>query len=339
MPVLNVLEAGPATSIQDAGRRGVQRYGVAPAGAMDRLGLACANALVGSAIDAAAIELGPFPARVQAEGGPVRLSLAGAAREAAVDGRVLAPGTTITLEPGQVLALRAARGGVFSYVGIAGGLDAAPILGSLSVQARAGLGSPFGRPLRSGDRLPLLPLALVGPERTLALPPPAEGPLRVVLGPQDDHFTDDAIALLQATDWRISALSDRMGCRLEGPTLAHRGDFNIVSDGSPLGAIQVPGNGLPLVLLADRGTTGGYPKIAVIITPDLPRFVQAPVGSTVRFQAVDVAHAQAAARAFAQRLAALPEQVTELRGPLLSSEALLAQNLAGDAVDALAPLA
>ena len=176
------------------------------------------------------------------------------------------------------------------------------------------------------------------PPAELIGPPPAgkiaDGPVRVILGPQDDYFTVETIEQFLATEWRISPTSDRMGYTLDGPRLAHAKGYNIVSDGIANGAIQIPGNGQPLVLLADRGTTGGYPKIACIATADLGRFAQTPVGGTVRFEAISVEAAQALARGFADAIARLAQGL-HTDWSQLSSEALLAVNLAGEAVDAL----
>ena len=155
----------------------------------------------------------------------------------------------------------------------------------MSLHHRAGIGGLEGRTLRAGDRLPL---GHVGAFRTRACPPGAsraqDGPIRVVLGPQDDHFTAAGIATLVGSEYAISDQADRMGMRLAGPAIEHSAKgFNIVSDGIPTGGMQVPGNGLPLILLADRQTTGGYPKIATVISWDLPRLVQSRPGTRLRF--------------------------------------------------------
>ena len=331
---MRVLQAGPVTSVQDIGRFGGQRYGLGTAGALDRWSLAAANALVGARLTAPAIEIGPFACRFKVEGGAVRVALSGAARRASVGGRALALNSTALVADGDILDIRAAQDAVFSYLAIEGGIAGEPVFGSFSVHARLGLGTPFPRPLASGDVLTVGHANQSAGERRLVLPAADKGPIRVVLGPQDDYFTPAAIAALQETAWRISATSDRMGYRLEGPSLAHVKGHNIVSDGIANGAIQVPGSGQPLVLLADRGTTGGYPKIAVILSCDLHRFAQIPAGGAVRFKAVSVAEGQAASRAFAAALSALPARIDTADDWTISAEALLAANLAGEAVDA-----
>src|SRR3954470_5833602 len=271
MPKLVVTSIGPASSVQDAGRPGAQRYGLPPSGVMDRLSLAAANVLVGNAPMAAAIELGPFGAAFTARGGPVRVALSGAQRNADIAKHPVAPNTSMTIAEGETLTLGFARNGSFSYLAIEGGIAGEAVFGSLSVNARAGLGSPYPRPLQAGDEFQVR-AATMASERRIELPAPAAGPIRLVMGPQDDEFTVEAKALFLDSEWKISATSDRMGYRLEGPVIRHLHGHNIVSDGTVEGSIQVPGNGAPIVLMPDRGTSGGYPKIATVISVDLGRF-------------------------------------------------------------------
>lgn len=335
MTVLRIDEAGPLTTVQDTGRFGAQRYGLGPSGAMDRFALAVANALVGQPLAAAAIEVGPFSAQFTACDGGLTIALAGAARDASIGARSLPLHQSTRLEEGETLWLKPARGGLFSYLAIAGAIAGEPVFGSLAVHARAGLGSPYPRPLRAGDRLVLQRMpAPSPPEGRILTRAPSHGPIRVVLGPQEDYFTDEALALFFSSCWQVSAQFDRMGYRLEGPQLVHARGANIVSDGTVTGHIQVPGNGQPLVLMPDRGTTGGYPKLGAIITADLGRFAQTPPGSSIRFQAVSVAEAQRVARDFAAQLAALPRQVRTMDEGI-SLERLMRGDVAGQAVNAL----
>jgi allophanate hydrolase subunit 2 len=161
-----------------------------------------------------------------------------------------------------------------------------------------------------------------------------EGPIRVVMGPQDDEF-GEATQLFLESEWKISATSDRMGYRLEGPVLRHLHGHNIVTDGTVNGSIQVPGNGQPIVLMADRGTSGGYPKIATVITADLGRFAQTPAGRGFRFKAVSMTEAQAEARKFWEMLRTLPDRVRPIENFDLNIEALQDANVAGAAVSAV----
>jgi 5-oxoprolinase (ATP-hydrolysing) subunit C len=332
MSRLLIETVGPATSVQDAGRPGAQRYGLPPSGAMDRLSLAAANVVAGNAAFAAAIEIGPLGAKFTARDGAVRLALAGAQRPAAIDGRTIPINESVLLAEGETLSLGIARGGVFSYLAIAGGIAGTPMFGSLAVNARAGLGSPYPRPLQAGDEIRVQP-ASATPERRIDLPPRPDGPIRVVLGPQHDEF-GDAVAQFLDSEWTISATSDRMGYRLEGPEIPHLHGHNIVSDGTVDGSIQIPGNGQPIVLMPDRGTSGGYPKIATVITADLGRLAQTQPGPSFRFAAVDIATAQHEYRALMRLLRALPGLVKDAKHATFNLDALQDANVAGAAVNA-----
>jgi biotin-dependent carboxylase-like uncharacterized protein len=300
---------------------------------MDRLALAAANTLLGNQPFAACIEIGPFTAAFTAHDGAVRVALASAARSADIGGRPVAMGTSMTIGDGETLTLGFAKGGAFSYLAIEGGIDGEETFGSVAVNQRAGLGSPYPRPLQAGDELPAK-TASGAAERRIELPL-VSGPIRVVLGPQDDEFADEAKALFLDSEWKISATSDRMGYRLEGPVIKHLHGHNIVSDGTVNGSIQVPGNGAPIVLMPDRNTTGGYPKIATVISADFGRLAQTPAGTAFRFKAVSVKEAQAEARKFAELLRALPDLLRNLEGFELNLEALQDANVAGSAISAV----
>jgi 5-oxoprolinase (ATP-hydrolysing) subunit C len=329
-----IASISPASSVQDGGRFGAQRYGLTPSGAMDRLGLAAANCLVGNALLAPAVEIGPYGATFVAREGAVRVALSGAPRSVDVAGRSVPWDTSVTVADGETLKLGMARGGAFSYLAIEGAIPGEPMFGSLAVNARAGLGSPYPRPLQAGDELKV-PAASAGPERRIDLPATGAGPIRVTLGPQNDEFSDAAIGLFLDSEWKISATSDRMGYRLEGPVIRHLHGHNIVSDGTVNGSIQVPGNGQPIVLMSDRGTSGGYPKIATVITADFGRFAQIPAGTVFRFKVVGMEEAQAEARKFAEMLRTLPDRLGSIENFDLNLEALQNANVAGAAVSAM----
>ncbi len=331
MSKLVVTAVGPVTSVQDGGRYGAQRYGLTPSGAVDRLALATGNCLVGNPPFTAAIEIGPFATSFTVREGKVRVALTGAARSAEASRRPVSFNRSCTLGDGDSLTLGAARDGTFSYLAIEGGVKGEPMFGSLAVHARAGLGSPFPRPLQAGDVLDV-EAATTGAEHGIELPGQDDGPIRIVMGPQDDEF-GEATELFLGSEWKISATSDRMGYRLEGPIIEHLHGHNIVSDGTVNGSIQIPGNGQPIVLMPDRGTSGGYPKIATIMTADLGRFAQIPVGRGFRFKAVTVAEAQTEARAMADLLRTLPDRVREARNTDIN-DALRNANIAGTAVNA-----
>jgi len=333
MTKLVVSSIGPASSVQDSGRYGAQRYGLVPSGAMDQLALAAANTLLGNDPFAACVEIGPFAASFTARDGSVRIALAGAERSADIAGRAMAMNSSMTMAEGETLTLGFAKGAAFSYLAIEGGIDGGAMFGSRSVNQRAGLGSPYPRPLQTGDELSATS-ASGAAEHRIELPAPS-GPIRVVWGPQDDEFADEAKQLFIDSDWKISATSDRMGYRLEGPVIKHLHGHNIVSDGTVRGSIQVPGNGAPIVLMPDRGTTGGYPKIATVISADFGRFAQTPAGTAFRFKAVSIKEAQAEAKKFAELLRTLPDLLRGLDSFEPNLEALQGANVAGSAVSAI----
>ena len=203
------------------------------------------------------------------------------------------------------------------------------MLGSHATHTRTGFGGVNGRAIVAGDRLGIARSGSSAPQASSIVAPWLDrrfDTLRVVLGPQHDYFADDQIAAFLAGPWTVSTKGDRMACFLDGPRLTHARGYNIVSDGIALGAIQVPGDGRPIVLMADRQSTGGYPKIATIIGPDLGRLAQARPGTTFRFEVVSIAQAVAARREEAALLARGMVVEPMLRTHL-SSEFLLGLNL------------
>ncbi|MEE7455358.1 urea amidolyase [Methylorubrum populi] len=332
---LHVIRLTGAASLQDAGRRGFLRYGLSASGPMDPLAHAAANRLVGNGPGAAAIELGLAGARLRVEGGAVRLALAGAPSVLRLDGEIIAGHHSFVLREGSELVIERPCEGVFASLAAGGGFAVPPVMGSRSLHQRAALGGLDGQPLREGDRLPLAPSPPGGAAEQALDPVPLEreAPIRVVLGPQDDLFSEAGLATFLSQDFTVSNRADRMGYQLDGPEIAHGpGGFNIVSDATVAGSVQVPGSGRPIVLLADRQTTGGYPKIATVISADLRRIAQRRPGERLRFAPVDLETATRLARAQGALLAGLAARLRPVAGV---AERLMGANLAGEAVDAL----
>ena len=343
-PALRVAAPGLMTTLQDLGRKGYQRLGIPVSGALDAVSLIAANAIVGNAPGTGALEIAYRGPTLVVEAASARLALAGGAvtvevlpADGAPTGRRIAPLQSVRLRRGEALRVGTLAGSALGYLAVEGGFAAAPVLGSQSTYARAGLGGFEGRALRAGDLLPLQRGQAEEREESmlpsLDLAPPER--IRVVLGPQDDCFSERGRRTLLDGAFTVSAASDRMGMRLDGPALEHAKGFNIVSDGIAPGSIQVPGNGLPIVLLADRQTTGGYPKIATVIAADLPALGRLAPGAKIAFAAVSIAEAEAEHRRHAARLAALPRQVVAVRGaPSIDAAALLGSNLVSGVVSA-----
>ncbi len=308
MSALIVAQAGPSSTLQDHGRFGSQRFGISPSGAADPRLLAVANALAGNAPGTAGIECTLMGDTYEVAAESARIAVAGDAA-VRIDGSPAAAWTSHRLRRGQVLKIVGpVKRGLRFYVAVEGGFAIDPVLGSRSTHARTGIGGFGGRKLKAGDRLPLaMTEASAGGDRSFdpALLPTAPERLRVVLGPQDDYFTAAGIATFLGSGYTIARDADRMGCRLEGPAIEHAKGHNIISDGIPPGAVQVPGNGQPIVLMRDRQTTGGYPKIACVITSDLAFLAQKRPGEAVSFEAVNEAEATRITRAQAVADAAL----------------------------------
>jgi antagonist of KipI len=292
--MIRVLDPGPQTTVQDAGRGGHLRYGIPPSGPVDRRSFALANRLVGNPDGAAGLEFTLMGPRLRAET-PCAIAITGADAPVTLNDAAAPTWTTLMLAAGDVVRIGAARAGVRGYVAVAGGIDVPLKLGSRSTYLRGRMGGMHGRPLGREDQLPL-GAAPAAPRRLTV--PPEERPqwggepvLRVVLGPQADRFTDDGIAAFFGSSYEVLPQSDRMGARLSGARIAHARGHDIISDGIALGAVQVPGDGQPIVLLVDRQSTGGYTKIATVCSFDIARVGQAKPGQRLRFTAVDIAAA------------------------------------------------
>ncbi|GAA1020002.1 MULTISPECIES: 5-oxoprolinase subunit C family protein [Amycolatopsis] len=281
MRALEIVSTGSLALVQDLGRPGYAHLGVPPSGALDVAALRLGNRLVGNAEDAAGIETVLGGLAVQAvvsctaavTGPPVAVS---------VDGRETGSHLPISLRPGQKLTIGRPATGLRCYLTVSGGVAVPPVLGSRSTDVLSGLGPS---PLEAGARVPLGPVTGVpsGADVVVTAPVPSQLTVPVLLGPRDDWFTDPASAL--NTQWTVTAESNRVGVRLDGPPLRRVSNSELPSEGVLTGAIQVPPNGLPLVFLADHPTTGGYPVVAVVRRESLGALAQARPGTLVRFHA------------------------------------------------------
>ncbi|MFN3969902.1 MAG: biotin-dependent carboxyltransferase family protein [Gemmobacter sp.] len=332
MTGLRILRAGPLCTVQDAGRLGWQRYGVTPAGPMDWIGHAEAGLLAGQGVGAA-VEIGPGGIEVQAQDAALRVGLSARGFAVTRDGAGMPDCGALMLGPGQVLRVVPGVSHVWGYLAVAGGFALAPVMGSLATHLRSGIGPFDGRALQAGDVLPCT-AGPPGPDLGLALPRPLPGVLRYVPGPQAEAFTDAARSMFDAERFTLSPRSDRMAYRLEGPRLTHARGHDVLSEPIAPGGVQVPGDGVPLVLMADRQPTGGYPRIGTVIRADLAALAQMRPGSAVRFRPVTVEEAVTALRLATPEAEAIR---AACRTAGLDLEALASGNHAGGMVDARDP--
>jgi len=285
--VVHVIKPGMLTTIQDAGRWGFQSRGVPVAGPMDPVSYRFVNALVGNDRDAAALEitlLGP-----ELEFDDERLvAVAGAEFELSLDGRPTPCNAPFIVSTGSLLRFGARGRGARAYLAVSGGIAVPPALGSRSTHLVSAMGGVGGRALVAGDRLPLgdprrvTGMALAPQTPTVALPD-HHAKIRVLPGPQVDYFNANVLDVIQSAPYTIGHNSDRMGFRLEGPLLTHARRADFISDATPLGVLQVPASGQPILLMADRQTTGGYPKVATVIAADIAVAGQLGPADTISF--------------------------------------------------------
>jgi biotin-dependent carboxylase-like uncharacterized protein len=296
---LKIIDPGLHTTIQDRGRLGFQSAGVPVSGALDIDSLAIANALVGNASDEAALEIRYSGPTMVVNCDWAMVALTGTSASVAITGngetRSLPSYRSIRVKRGNRIAFSALGDSATAYIAVAGGFEIASALGSRSTYVRGGFGGFQGRSLQAGDEVPLRSESVADrDELVLSTPPVLTLPssIRAVAGPQSEHFTAEAMDIFTSSDWCIGEKVDRMGMRLEGPELAHRHGHDIASDGIVTGSIQVPGTGHPIILLADRQTTGGYPKIATVISTDLGAIGRARIGDILHFHMVTAAEAR-----------------------------------------------
>ncbi|WP_242917701.1 biotin-dependent carboxyltransferase family protein [Pontibacter liquoris] len=309
---LSIESPGLLTTIQDAGRLGYQKDGMVVSGAMDAYALRLANMLVGNPESAAALEitlLGPT-IRFNTD---LLISLTGADLSPTINNEPVKMWRPVFVAAGSILAFGAPRAGCRSYLAVAGGFAIPSVMGSHATFLRAGIGGWQGRALQSGDLLPVkgIPAEITSFVEILRADAAAggwqqadwsaipdfylngvpENVIRVVKGPEYDLFAGSSTEDFWQSDYKVSSHSDRMGYRLNGPTLALATPAELLSGAVTFGTIQVPPDGNPIVLLADHQTTGGYPRIAQVVTADFPKLAQVPPGRDIRFEEISLEEA------------------------------------------------
>jgi len=298
---IQVITPGALTTVQDLGRSGYQAFGVSVSGVMDPRAMRLANILCDNPEEEAVLECTLLGPALKFTADNV-IALTGGDLGATLDGQPLAPYSAYAVKSGQTLRFTAPKTGCRAYLAFHGGLDIPLVMGSRSTYLKAKLGGFSGRKLEKGDELGFRAPAATIPNLDVRRFTPEFVPrevytLRVVLGPQDDAFSEEGLQTFLNETYTVTPEFDRMGYRLNGAAIAHKNGADIISDGIAFGAIQVPASGTPIIMLADRQTTGGYTKIANVISADFRLLSQLKANDKVRFAKVSVAAAQDAKRA------------------------------------------
>ncbi len=307
-PTIEIIEPGLLTSVQDKGRYGYQKYGVPVSGAMDEFSFRSANVLSGNAQNAAALEITAIPPDVRFLT-DTWASLTGAELSPKLDGLTVPSWESFEIKAGSILNFGEMQNGLRSYLAIAGGIDVPLVMGSRSTYIKGGFGGYHGRILKTGDVIDCLDLDCTSVYVKRKMSKEYEinnheerNMIRVILGTQTQISDPEVTASLLRSTYIVSHQSDRMGYVLEGPEIAHKNGPDVISSGNQAGAIQVPGSGNPTILLADRGTTGGYKTIATVIKVDIGKLSQLSPGQPVNFTAVSIEEAHRLVRDLEDKL-------------------------------------
>jgi antagonist of KipI len=293
---LLIVKPGLLTSVQDLGRYGHQESGVPVAGPMDAFSHRLANQLAGNDAGDATLEITLLGPEVIVEANTT-IAIAGAQFEVVCDDRVVPLNASFAVTRGQRIKFGRIAEGARAYLAVAGGIQTEPVLGSRATHLVSRMGGFSGRALQAGDRVPILSDLGERPQRKsvgLTLPTQKRALLRVMAGPQADWFETDALKTLGGVSFRVSPQSNRMGYRLQGPPLVRAREGELISEPLGIGAIQVPSAGEPILLMADRQTAGGYPKIGYVISADLPLAGQLAPGDFIEFHLCTAQEAVAA---------------------------------------------
>lgn len=308
---IQILSPGPLTTVQDLGRHGYMKDGFSPSGAMDTRAAVIANLLVGNDKNDAVLEMTLMGIGARVLDRTV-VAFAGGNFSPKINGAAVPMMQAIAVFPGDEIAMGFAASGCRAYMAVRGGIDVPLVMGSRSTNLKAHVGGFEGRKLMAGDILPIFPASPLSEgetaRRRLPYAPYFENGMlsvRAVPGPEDDRFPEQTLSAFFSEEYTVTPASDRMGMRLDGTPLASKNGVDIVSGGIAMGSVQIPPNGKPIVLLADRQTVGGYAKLATVITADIPLLAQAKPGDRVRFVRCTLDAAQRAAREEQKRLAGI----------------------------------
>ncbi len=291
-----LLKSGLFTTVQDMGRIGYQKYGFSVSGVMDARSAKLANILIDNPENEAVLEFMMIGPKLKFTS-PTIIAITGGNFDPVINDKPVPMYTAIYAHKDDILELKYAKTGVWGYIAFSGKLDIPVYMGSRSTNTKCGIGGFHGRKLKKEDQiwfraknryLPSFLSRNIQPEDFSG----EKQEIRVILGPQDDYFLMKGIKTFFEEEYKVTSDMDRMGYRLAGPYIAHKDTADIISDGIPLGAIQIPSHGQPIIMLADRQTIGGYAKIGTVISIDIPRFVQSREDTIIKFKKIDIENAQ-----------------------------------------------
>lgn len=314
MSKIKVISPGLCTTIQDNGRIGFQQFGIPVSGVMDKYSFLVANYLVGNEGHEAVLEI-PYLGPTLEFDFDVTISITGADLSPKLNNNDIEMWKSINIKKGDILSFKSIKSGSRSYIAFSAEIDVPEINNSKSTLLKSKLGGFEGRQLKKGDIINFKNVRVLNKENILDkkyIPTfNNENTIRVLLGPQDDYFTENGIKTFLESEYTITKNSDRMGMRLDGNTIEHKDKADIISDATVFGSIQVPGDGKPIILLADRQTTGGYTKIATVIHIDLPKLAQMSPGNKINFEKISLEEAQLEYKKFYDTLNAIKKSFLE----------------------------
>lgn len=295
MGIIKIIDPGFLTTVQDKGRYGYQQFGVPVSGVMDDFAYRVANILVENDELQAVLEATIVGPKVEFESQEI-ISITGGNLSPRINGNEIPMWRSLKVNKGDVLSFAGGKSGCRSYIAFSGGIDVPTIMGSKSTYIKGKIGGYKGRKLKFEDRLNIKKSGKIFKSRIM---PNKYIPkytnkinVHIILGPQDEYFTNKGIETFLSNQYTITNECDRMGIRLNGPQIEHVSGADIISDGIEFGAIQIPGHGKPIIMMADRQTTGGYTKVANVISTDLYKIAQAKPGDKVKFQKISIKEAQ-----------------------------------------------
>ncbi|MBZ9687142.1 biotin-dependent carboxyltransferase family protein [Clostridium estertheticum] len=318
MTIMKILKPGMYTTIQDEGRYNYQKSGMSVAGAMDQFSLRVANILVGNSDGEACLEATIMGPEIKFQG-EAMIAVTGANLVPRINNVAVDMWCGVKVSDGDVLSFGTVKSGCRSYISITNGIDVPEVMGSKSTYVKGKVGGFEGRILKAGDEIRIRSSEGSNFDSRVKLPTEfipsynKDNMVRVVMGPQDDYFTAEGINTFFNCPYEVTNEADRMGYRLSGTKISHKTGADIISDGITMGSVQVPGHGAPIIMMADRQTTGGYTKIATVITPDINIVGQLKPGDSIRFKAIDIVEAHKIYKKYIRDFHEIRECVAKLR--------------------------